>query len=116
MSLTYLYDGACPMCAGEVEGLRRRDREGRLCLVDISAPSFDASRYGRTLDELMTRMHAIDGDGRTLVAMDAVRAAYAAVGLGWLVAPTRWPFFKPLFDRLYDWIARNRYRLSARMA
>ena len=96
----------------EVDSLRRRDRDGKLCLVDISAPAFDASRYGRTLDELMTRMHAVDGEGRTLVAMDAVRAAYTAVGLGWLVAPTRWPLLKPLFDRLYAWIACNRYRLD----
>ena len=116
MKLTYLYDGACPLCAGEVDGLRRRDVEGQLCLVDISASSFDASRYGRTLEELMTRMHAIDGEGRTLVAMDAVRAAYEAVGLGWLVAPTRWQVLRPLFDRLYAWIARNRYRLRGRMA
>ena len=112
MKLTYLYDGACPICAGEVDGLRRRDRDGNLRLVDISAPAFDASRYGRTLGELMSRMHAIDGEGRTLLAMDAVRAAYAAVGLGWLVAPTGWPVLKPLFDRLYAWIARNRYRLD----
>lgn len=60
----------------------------------------------------MSRMHATDDAGRALVAMDAVRAAYAAVGLGWLVAPTRWPVLKPLFDRLYAWIARNRYRLD----
>jgi predicted DCC family thiol-disulfide oxidoreductase YuxK/ubiquinone/menaquinone biosynthesis C-methylase UbiE len=100
------------MCATEVEGLRRRDAGGKLRLVDISAPAFDASPYGRTLDELMARMHAIDAEGRTLVGMDAVRAAYGAVGLGWLVAPTRWPGVRPLFDRLYDWIARNRYRLD----
>ena len=100
------------MCASEVDGLRRRDAAGRLCLVDISAPGFDASRYGRTLDELMTRMHAIDADGRTLVGMDAVRAAYALAGLGWLVAPTGWPGVRPLFDRFYAWVARNRYRLS----
>lgn len=112
MKLTYLYDGACPICVAEVEGLRRRDSAGKLAMVDISASSFDASRYGRTQHELMTRMHAIDASGRTLVAMDAVRAAYSAVGLGWLVAPTRWPGLKPLFDRLYAWIARNRYRLD----
>ena len=112
MTLTYLYDGACPICVSEVDGLRRRDAHGNLCLVDISAPSFDAARYGRTRQELLTRMHAIDGEGHTLVAMDAVRAAYRAVGLGWLVAPTRWPLLKPLFDRLYAWIARNRYRLD----
>ena len=112
MKLTYLYDGACPLCAGEVDRLRRRDAGGALDLVDITAPSFDAARYGRTLDELMTRMHAVDGQGRTLMAMDAVRAAYRAVGLGWLVAPTAWPVLKPVFDSLYAWIARNRYRLD----
>ena len=30
--LTYLYDGACSVCASEVDRLRRRDAAGRLSL------------------------------------------------------------------------------------
>jgi predicted DCC family thiol-disulfide oxidoreductase YuxK len=40
------------------------------------------------------------------------REAYAAVGLGWLVAPTGWPILRPLFDVGYRWFARNRVRLG----
>jgi predicted DCC family thiol-disulfide oxidoreductase YuxK len=58
-------------------------------------------------------VHAVSSDGTTLVGMDAVRAAYGAVGLGWLLAPTRWPGLRPLFDRFYRWFADNRQRISA---
>jgi MPBQ/MSBQ methyltransferase len=112
--LTYLYDGSCTVCTVEVERLRRRDAGSQaLRLVDISQSSFDPGAYGRSLSDLMHRVHAVSGDGRVLVGMDAVRAAYAAVGLGWLLAPTRWPGLRPLFDRLYLWFAGNRQRISA---
>jgi len=42
------------------------------------------------------------------------RRAYAAVGFGWLVAPTRWPLVRPLADAAYRWFARNRLRLTGR--
>lgn len=112
--LTYLYDGACSVCASEVDRLRRRDAAGRLSLVDIASPSFDASAYGRSQHDLMARVHALGADGSVLVGMDAVRAVYAAVGLRWLVAPTAWPGLRPLFDRMYAWFARNRYRFNRR--
>jgi predicted DCC family thiol-disulfide oxidoreductase YuxK len=39
---------------------------------------------------------------------------YAAVGLGWLVAPTRWPCLPRLADRAYQIFARNRLRWTGR--
>lgn len=42
-TITYLYDGACRVCSTEVDRLRRRDAAGKLRLVDISHPSFDAA-------------------------------------------------------------------------
>jgi len=111
--LVFLYDGSCGICATESARLRRWNRRrDTLSFIDISAESFDPMPYGKPLDELMGRVHAIRPDGAVLVGMDAIRAAYAEVGLGWLLAPTGWPGMRPLFDAGYLWFARNRYSIS----
>jgi len=46
--------------------------------------------------------------------MEVFRRAYAAVGLGWLLAPSGWPGVGRLFDAAYRWFARNRLRLTGR--
>jgi len=110
-----LYDGECPLCAREIGMLRRLDGgRGRLDLEDIAAPGFDPARYGATLHDLMARIHGVLPDGTLVEGVEVFRRAYAAVGLGWLVAPTRWPLLRPLADAAYRWFARNRLRLTGR--
>ena len=112
-----LYDGECPLCVREVrllDWLNRRNRKGRLALEDIALPGFDASVYGRSFEELMGHIHAVLPDGRLVTGMEAFRRSYKAVGLGFLFAPTGWPLLRPLFDRAYEWFARNRLRLTGR--
>ena len=114
IKLTLLYDGACPICNAETTRLRHWNRKtGTLCLVNISDDRFDPAPYGKTHAELMGLIHAIKPDGSLLIGIDALRAAYAEVGLGWLWAPTRWPGLRSIFDRFYLWFARNRYRISS---
>ncbi len=110
--LKLLYDGDCPFCRREVAWLERRDRAGRLATEDIAALGFDPSRYGLTREEVTSSLHGIRDDGTIVRGMDAVRAAYRAAGLGWLLAPTRLPVVKPVTDRLYKLFARNRVRLG----
>ena len=111
--LTLLYDGACPICRVENARLRHWNRSaGTLSFVDISDDGFDPRPYGTSFAELMGRMHAVRPDGTLLIGMDALRAAYDEVGLGWLLAPTRWPGLRLVFDRCYLWFARNRYSIS----
>ena len=110
-----LYDGECPLCRREVAALRRLDRgRGRLGLEDISAAGFDARAYGVSQADLMARIHGVLPDGRLVEGVEVFRRAYAAVGLGWLIAPTRWPLLRPLADAAYRAFARNRLRLTGR--
>lgn len=110
--LRLLYDGDCPICAFEMRRLRTLDRGQRLDCEDIAAPGFDAARYRTTREALMGRMHAIARDGTMLIGMDAIRAAYAAVGLGWVLSPTRLPVIREMADKAYAAFAGNRYRIS----
>lgn len=122
--LTLMYDASCAVCRLEMDELRRRNRQGQLAFVDISAADFDLARHwpeaasaqGPSLQEMNTVLHGIGADGRIYTGVDTIRLAYAAVGLGWLWAPTDWPVLRPLSDLAYRWFARHRYGISARLA
>jgi predicted DCC family thiol-disulfide oxidoreductase YuxK len=113
--LSIFYDASCPMCAAEMGALKRLDRAARLELVDCSAPDFDESvlsGVGITRADLMARLHARDAHGQWLVALDAIEAAYRAVGLE--RAADFWGSrrLRPLLDPLYHWVAQRRQVLS----
>jgi predicted DCC family thiol-disulfide oxidoreductase YuxK len=112
--LKLLFDGDCPLCSREVAFLRRRDRAGRIVFEDIAAPDFDPARYGLDRSGVMARIHGVLPDGRVIEGMEVFRRAYAAVGLGFLLAPSRWPGLRRLFDAAYRVFARNRLRWTGR--
>ena len=113
--ITFLFDGECPLCMREVRLLRRLDRgRGKLGLEDIAAPGFDPGVYGLDQNTVMARIHGVLPDGTVIEGVEVFRRAYAAVGLGWLLAPTRWPGLRQLSDAAYRVFARNRLRWTGR--
>ena len=113
--ITFLFDGDCPLCMREVRLLERLDRgRGKLALVDIAKPEFDAGVYGLDQETVMARIHGVLPDGTVIEGVEVFRRAYSAVGLGWLLAPTRWPGLRQLADAGYRVFARNRLRWTGR--
>lgn len=112
--LEFLYDGECSICRFDVAHLRRHDQHGRLLFIDISTPDFDPTPYGRSRAELLARMTARRADGVVVDGPEVFRLALAANGLGWLIAPTRWPVFAQITELSYRCFARNRVALSRR--
>ncbi|MDR0673718.1 MAG: DUF393 domain-containing protein [Zoogloeaceae bacterium] len=112
--LEFLYNGNCAICRFDVAHMRRRDRHQRLVFLDLTAPDFDPARYGRTREELLARMTARRADGGIVEGPEAFRLAWAAVGFGWLVAPTCLPGLAWLAERAYASFARHRVSLSRR--
>jgi predicted DCC family thiol-disulfide oxidoreductase YuxK len=110
-----LVDGACPLCRREAELWRWLDRgRGRIALEDVGSPNFNPTECGLTHEQAMEQIHGILPTGAVVRGMEVFRGAYAAVGWGWLLAPTVWPLLRPVFDRGYRWFARNRLRLTGR--
>ncbi len=109
---TLLFDSECPFCKLEVDWLKRRDRRNLLTTIDIAAADFDPARFGLSKQRVHARLHGIAADGTLVEGMAAVRAAWRAVGLGWLMAPTGWPILRWGFDLGYLVFARYRVPLG----
>jgi predicted DCC family thiol-disulfide oxidoreductase YuxK len=109
--VTALYDGHCQLCRGSVDRVRRWDRAGKIEFVDLHDPSAAARFPHVKREEALRWMQAVDGEGRIFSGADA----WARMGMrlpGWklvawvlLVPGIRWAA-----GRIYQWIARNRYR------
>jgi predicted DCC family thiol-disulfide oxidoreductase YuxK len=72
------YDGSCSVCAAGMDVYRRKEQEGRLAFVDVSAPEFDPAAYGIALEAFMYEMHAIDRENRVYRGVEAFRAIWQA--------------------------------------
>jgi len=110
--LTLLFDGTCPVCTLEMDHLRERDAAGHLNLIDFTAPGFDPAPWGSTLEAMNAEIHGYTADGSAVRGLAALRLAYAAVDLGWVLKPTGIGPLRPLFDMGYRGFARHRRTIS----
>lgn len=112
--LEVFYDGACPICAREINFVRRLDRRGRLRFTDIASPTFRACEYGMPLESFMSEIKGRQPDGTWIQGVEVIRRLYVAIGLGGLVWVTRLPIVSGLLDKAYRLFARLRPRLKPR--
>jgi predicted DCC family thiol-disulfide oxidoreductase YuxK len=114
-ALTLYYDGRCPFCVGSMRRLHGWDCAARLAFVDMSQPGFDPSPLGADLDALNRELHGMTREGKVLVGIDCMLAAYTLAGRGWLVWPLRIRLLRPALAGFYRWFARHRYAISRRL-
>jgi predicted DCC family thiol-disulfide oxidoreductase YuxK len=107
---TVLYDGDCPICRGSVSRLEAKDREGILDFVPAKAPEVGEEFSWLSPDALREAVHVVGPDGKTWVGVEAMEElARVLPGWRWLSWALRVPLVRPLAERIYAWVARNRY-------
>ena len=111
-AMEVFYDGECPMCAWEINWLKRKDRSHRVNFIDIAADTFNPAEYGRTQHQFMAEMHGRLADGTWTVGVETFRHLYGLLGLGWLLSWTRWPGLRTVADIGYRIFAANRIRVG----
>jgi len=109
--LTVLFDGSCSLCRTSVERLRHFDARRRIELLDLHDPAA-LLRFPQIDREAALRwMQAVDTHGNVWNGADA----WAHIGLllpGWnlLARLLLLPGLHWVAQKIYAWIARNRYR------
>jgi len=109
------YDGACSVCASEIEHYLRQDHRGRLLAVDISAPGFDPEPHQIALHEFMYELHVIDRVGGVYRGVEAFWAIWQALPsstvYGIMGSVINLPVVNPVARLLYKGFARIRPHL-----
>ena len=108
--ITVYYDHSCVLCRSEILHIKARDELGSIVLIDCSASDFDDSQLPHTKAELLACIRAQDDRGNWLVASDVFVALYSTVGLHGIASA--WQIGKPIAEKMYPWIARNRHVIS----
>ena len=64
------YDGACIICAREIDFYRRKDTDNKIAFIDISLPTFDAARQGLDSGEVNRVFHVRNRSGNIEKGVD----------------------------------------------
>jgi len=109
-----LYDGRCPLCLKSVDLLRRLDWFTMLTYVNVRDPD-QLAACDLTIEPgwLLEEMHLITPGGRHLLhGFLAFRWMAWRLPALWLLAPLLYlPGVPTVGQRVYLWVARNRFRL-----
>lgn len=99
------YDGRCPVCAREMDFLRRFKNAG-LALVDIHQLTQlnDAERA-----QMLRNLHLQMPDGSWRLGVEANVTAWSFTPIGFLWKPLRWKMWVGAIDKIYQRWADRRY-------
>lgn len=112
------YDGACIVCATEIEHYLRQNHNGKLVAVNIQSPEFNPEQFHITLDTFMYELHVIDQSGTVFCGVDAFWAIWqafpASTVYGVMGTIIHLPVVNPLARLLYKGFAQIRPYLPKR--
>src|SRR4051812_23884080 len=114
-----LFDGVCGLCAWLVQFVLARDSAGTFHFAALSSPQGRAmvTRQGGDPDDVSTVYVVADyqtAEPRPLVRSRAALFVAGALGWPWKALTLFGVLPTALLDRLYDIVARNRYRVFGR--
>jgi len=112
--LTFLYDGACPLCLRETDFLKKKDSSKYINFVDISINYIPKNFENISFKEAMSNLHGILSTGEIIYGVDVLAYSYELVGLGWIYFPTKLPIISNLVRFLYKFWAKYRLNLTGR--
>jgi predicted DCC family thiol-disulfide oxidoreductase YuxK len=112
-----LYDGLCPFCTRQSQNLTKLARRGMVEAVNFHEPGALARFPGITHDACMKAIHLVSPDGQVYKGFEAiVRALATRPLLSWLLPVCQLPGLRTVLDRLYRFMAANRYRFWGKSA
>lgn len=111
-----IFDGECNFCQSQIRLIRRLDLGGqKLEYRSLHEPSVSDEFPELDLDALMRAMHIVDRNSQIHIGSDAVKYLARRLPLLWIFVPLlHLPGTGPLWKWMYQFIAKNRYRLAGK--
>ena len=106
-----LFDAECVLCTANARFILRHDHRERFQLASMQGQVGAGLFCAHGLEPADPATILVIDDGRVRRDSEAVLAIYEALGFPWAVAGMLRIVPTALRDRIYRWIARNRYRL-----
>ena len=112
--LTFLFDGACPLCLRETNFLKKKDKTKAINFVDISINYLPENFSNISYEQAMENLHGILSSGEIIFGVDVLAYSYELVGLGWIYFPTKIPIISNFIRYLYKYWAKYRLQITGR--
>ena len=105
-----LFDGVCNLCSRSVQFIIKRDRRGIFRFASLQSPIGQSllQQFGQPTDVLNSFV-LLDNDKIYTRSSGALRVV-KRLGGAWPLLYVLWIIPRPLRDKIYDWVAKNRYR------
>jgi predicted DCC family thiol-disulfide oxidoreductase YuxK len=114
--LVFLYDGHCRLCSNSAKVMKRLAHPEELELLDFQSPGALDTFPQVSFQQCMEAAQLVDRQGHAWSGLEAVVRGGAT---RWYFRPALWvyrvPLLRQLGDRIYAWVAANRYRLFGRV-
>ncbi|APO73885.1 thiol-disulfide oxidoreductase domain-containing protein [Rhizobium etli 8C-3] len=109
-----IFDGECVFCSGWVKFALRHDKAGRYRFLAAQSPLGAALYRHYGLDERDYETNILIEDGRAHFKSEGSIRMIARLGFPWSLVSIFYILPRPLADRLYEFVARNRLKIAGR--
>ncbi|SIS70102.1 thiol-disulfide oxidoreductase DCC family protein [Paracoccus saliphilus] len=111
--LLFVYDGVCVLCSGGAKMVAKRDKFDRVRFVsgqsELGKEFF--KHYGLPSTEFTAQL--VIADGEAFTGFDGFAETIRRLPISWLHLG-RLLRYLPFKEKIYSWLARNRYRVFGR--
>jgi predicted DCC family thiol-disulfide oxidoreductase YuxK len=109
-----VFDGECVFCSGWVQFALRHDRSKRYRFLAAQSPLGAALYRHYGLDERDYETNILIENGQAYFKSDGSIRMISGLGLPWSLVSIFRILPRPLADKIYEFIARNRLRIAGR--
>lgn len=95
-----------------MQHLSRIDKDRSLSFFDIHNPKLLIEHSDINFSDANDILHGKTANGEVLKGLDVTYEAWRLVGKGYLIAPLRWFWLRPIADKVYLLFAKNRFTVS----
>ena len=110
-----LFDGQCNFCRSQIDILRRIDGRNRLRFLSLHDAEVVKNYPDLSYEQLMDQMWIVSSQGKRFGGAAALRFLSSRLPILWPLAPLLYlPGTLPLWQFLYQQVAKRRYKIAGR--